>query len=155
MMRRNGILATAAGAAVLALAPATGLAPAADIESAAQAPRSGARYGGMTEEDKRISLRTSRTAIEIVAFRFDCVEAASGATSLQAIRLRRRDDGYSFKISARGIVSFSDEAPDENAAIAIRGRFSRSAKTVSGVLRVDAPRCDTGYVSWRATRRRG
>ena len=136
---------------MLALAP---FAPAADVEAAAvHAPRSGAKYGGITEENKRISLRISGRSVEIVAFRFACVETASGATSLQSLRLKRTRAGYRFKISTHGIVSYSDEAPDENAAMSIRGEFSRSAKTVSGRLRVDAPRCDTGYVRWRATRR--
>jgi hypothetical protein len=153
-MARTGILATAGGAAVLVLAAAAH-APATDLKrAAAKAPSSGARYGGLTAEGKRLMLRTSRGAVQIVGFRFECVDIASGATSLQSIRLRRDDAGYRFKISARGIVSFADEAPDENAAISIRGQFSRSAKTVTGLLRVDARRCDTGYVRWRAARRR-
>ena len=153
MMRRSAILGAATAAAALTLAAATALAPAAGLRSAAVQPPSKARYGGTTEEGKRLMLRTSRTAVEIVAFRFECVEAGSGATSLQALRLKRTEKGYRFKIATHGIVSYSDEAPDENAAISIRGQFSRSAKTVTGVLRVDAPRCDTGYVTWRATRR--
>ncbi len=154
MMRRTRILPAAMSAAVLVLVPAVALAPAADLRSAAvKAPKAGARYGGKTAEGKPISLRMAEREVEIVGFRFECGDAASGGTSLQSIRLRRDDDGYRFKIVSRGIVSFSDDAPDENAAVSIRGQFSRSAKTAAGVLRVDAPRCDTGYVRWRATRR--
>lgn len=151
-MRRLALLA---GLALVASIPVG--AGAASIEKASPtAPKSGTTYSGSTEEDERITLRIARRSIEIAAWRFRCGNKAIGITSLQALPLRYSETGYRFKLSTSGIVSYSDEQPDENAVIAFRGRFSRSAKTVTGLFRVKTKRChDTGYVEWRAKRRSG
>jgi hypothetical protein len=145
-MRRTALLAAAAVAAAL---PAG-----ADAVASPTLPKPGSTYSGVTEDDERITLRMSRKSIEIVGWRFRCGDDVSGITSLQSIPLRHSEDGYRFKLTTFGIVSYSDEQPDENARIAFRGRFSRSAKTVAGLFRAKTPRCgDTGYVEWRAKRR--
>ncbi len=149
-MRRTAVIATAVLAAALPLG-----AEAVTIEKASpKLPKS--TYSGTTEEDQRITLRISGKSIEIAAWRFRCGDRVIGITSLQSIPLRHSDDGYRFKLTTYGIVSYSDEAPDENARIAFRGQFSRTAKRVTGLFRLKSPRCgDTGYVEWRAKRRSG
>jgi hypothetical protein len=149
-MRRTTLIAAAALAASLPVG-----AGAATIERASPtAPKSGAGYSGKTEEGQRVTLRISGRSIEIAAWRFRCGDEVLGITSLEAILLRHSENGYRFKLTTNGIVSYSDEAPDENARIAFRGQFTRSARGVSGLFRVKTRRCgDTGYVEWRAKRR--
>ena len=117
------------------------------------APKSGAKYSGRTDQDRRLDLVISGKSVQIVAFDFACGRKAIARTGLQEIQLKHSAKGYRFGIVANGIVSYSDDEPDENAEIAIRGRFSRTAKTVVGVLRVETPRCHhTGPIEWRAKR---
>lgn len=149
MRRAIALAATALAAAVPVGAGA------ASIEKASPAPpKSGAQYSGVTEDDQPVTLVISGRSIQIAAFRFRCGNKAIASTSVQSIRLRYSDEGYRFKLATYGIVSYSDEQPDENGSIGFRGQFSRSAKTVSGRLRVKTPRCrDSGTVEWRAKRR--
>jgi hypothetical protein len=150
-MGSSRAMATLAVAALAAIPAAAG---AAQLQSATvKAPKSGAKYTGQTAHKLDLTLSISGKSVQIVAFQFACGRKTTASTSLQAIPLKRTDDGYRFKISTNGIVSYADQQPDENAAIAVRGLFSRSAKTVSGLLRVKTPRChDTGYVKWSAKR---
>jgi hypothetical protein len=139
-----------ATAATLAAGLAGGL-PAATGAATVKAPRSG-KYEGATTRKRPLTLYTTGKAIDLAAFQFDC-KATVGKGSLNDIRLRKSAKGYRFAIRARGSISFTDEGPDENAAIAISGRFSRDGKTVRGVLRVKSHRCgDTRKVRWSARR---
>ncbi len=151
-MRRPAQIAAVALAAAV---PAGAVA--ASIEKASpRAPKSGATYAGKTEEGERMTLRISGRSIEIAAWRFRCGDEVLGVTSLQSILLRHSENGYRFKLTTNGIVSYSDEAPDENGRVALRGQFTRSAKAVTGLFRVKTRRCrDTGYIEWRAKRRSG
>ena len=51
-----------------------------------------------------------------------------GRTSLNSIKLKKTPKGYAFAIKAHGIVSYSDNQDDENGAIDISGRFSRTGR---------------------------
>jgi hypothetical protein len=120
-----------------------------------KAPSSGAKYTGVTDDKQKVSLFPSGKAVQIVAFDFVCVGKVVGSTSLEAIKLTRTDLGYKFSIRAHGIVSYKDGKPDENAAISLSGRFSRSGKSVTGRLRVRSPRCrSTAFHDWHAAKRR-
>jgi hypothetical protein len=67
------------------------------------------------------------------------------------LRLTRR--GYAFAIRAHGNVSYSDDHPDENAAVDLSGSFTPAAFRARGHIRVNSPRCgDTGQVSFLAKR---
>jgi hypothetical protein len=113
-----------------------------------RAPKSGEYKGA----GGTLALYVSGKSIDLAAFAFDC-GAATGRTSLNAIPLKRTKRGYRFAIKANGNVTYSDDHPDENASVAIKGRFARSGKTVRGTFRVNSPRCaDTGDVRWRAKR---
>jgi hypothetical protein len=148
---RRGILII--GVALAVAAPA-GAAAAGIHKASPTAPKSRSTYSGTTEERERITLRISGRSIAIAAWRFRCRDEVLGITSLQSIRLRHSEDGYRFKLTTFGIVSYSDGAADENGRIAFRGQFSRSAKRVTGLFRVKTKRCgDSGYVEWRAKRR--
>jgi hypothetical protein len=117
-------------------------------------PSSGAKYTGVSDDRQKVSLFPSGKAVQIVAFDFVCVGKVVGSTSLEAIKLTRTDNGYRFSIRAHGIVSYKDGKPDENAAISLSGRFSRSAKSVTGRLRVRSPRCrSTSFHDWHAAKR--
>lgn len=141
-MRRSLVLT--ALVPVLAIA-----APAAGVT----APKSGAKYSGKTEQAHRIDLSVRGKSVEYVSFRFNCGRKAIGATGLQDIPLKRTSKGYRFEVDAHASMSFSDEQPDENAAVYVRGRFSGTARSVRGLVRVKSERChDTGYISWRAKR---
>jgi len=113
-------------------------------------PKSGT-YSGRTDEGRKLTLVISGGDVSYVAFRFDCGQGA-GATSLQSIRLVRSPAGYRFRLDAHASVTYSYNRPDENAAVLVEGRFSRTARSATGRLRVRTPRCDSGYVAWRAKR---
>jgi hypothetical protein len=132
-------------AALLALAAATAYAR-------VVAPRDGATYKGATAEHRQLSFVVSGRSIQIIAFGFDC-GAASAKTSLQDIKLKRGKSVYSFSTRSFANVTYSDDHPDENAAINIAGTFNRTARRVTGTLRVKTPRChDSGSVNWHAKR---
>jgi hypothetical protein len=141
-MRRNVLLLVMAAVLVMS-APAAGI----------TAPKSGAKYSGKTEQGHTIGLWIQRKSVEYISFRFNCGRKAIGATGLQSIPLKRTSKGYRFALDAHSSMSFSDDQPDENAAVSVRGRFSRTARTVEGLVRVKSERChDTGFISWRAKR---
>lgn len=137
-------------AATLALATAAAGSTAAGADRV-KAPRSGAKYSGVTGDRGKLTLYISGKSVQLVGFRFAC-DKIVGSTSLEAIKLKRSKTGYRFKINAHSSVTYSDNRPDQNAAVFIEGRFSRSAKHVAGRLRVGSPRCHTPYVKWRARR---
>lgn len=136
-------------------APLAGAGAASLEKAAVVAPKSGAKYAGTTAKKGKVTFIISGKSIEIFAFDFPCGrKPASGSSSIQSLPLKRTDDGYRFKVKASGIVSYSDAQPDENGTISVSGTFSRSAKTVSGLLRIKTRRChDTGDVRWSASRR--
>ena len=131
-------LATASALAALALAP---------LPAGGAPPRSG-QYTGSRHN---VVLLVSGRSIDLAAFSFRCGRL-SGRTSINAIRIRRRDGVYRFRIRTHGTVSFTDRTPDENAAIRFRGRFSSSGRSVRGVFRVVSRHCGTGYRRWSARR---
>jgi len=146
MARRRNRLASVAAALVVVVGPGAALAA-----TSVKAPPSGAKYSGTTEQEKRVTLQMSEKAVELLAFQFNCGRKAVGSTSVQSIPLTRSDRGYRLKVSTNGIVSYSDEQPDENAKITIRARFSRTAKTIAGWFQLQTPRChSSGTVEWRA-----
>jgi hypothetical protein len=99
-------------------------------------------------------LFVSRKNIDLAAFSFKCGKT-SGRTNLNDIDLRKTRKGYSFAIRAHGSVTYADNEPDENAAVDISGRFTRTGKRPAGHLRVKSPRCgDTGRLHWSAKRDR-
>ena len=119
-------------------------------QAGVRAPRSGSEYRSPPPED--VILRVSGRSVELVAMSFPC-KGAFGRTTLNDFRLKRTSRGYRFNADANGLVSYSDEAPDENARVHISGRFTKDARAVRGHIRVRSPRCgDTGYLKWRASR---
>jgi hypothetical protein len=118
-----------------------------------KAPKAGSGYSGPTERKGKVTLFVAdRKTVQLASIRFRCGEA-TGTTNLQDIRIKRTKRGYRFAIAAHGSVTFSDNRIDENAAISISGRFSRSAKGVRGSLRVRSPSCgSTGTLAWHARR---
>jgi hypothetical protein len=128
--------------------PATTAAAAASAAKV-KPPKSGSKFTGRPGE---ITAYISGRSIQLVAFSFKC-RSTSGATSLTSIPLRKTKRGYRFGIHANGIVTYADDHADENGAISISGRFSRTGKSVAGKLRVKTPRCgSTGQLNWRAAR---
>jgi hypothetical protein len=118
-----------------------------------KAPRS--NYAGTTEQKQPISLSVDRSNISIIAIRFACEGDVTGNTSAQDIKVKKTKRGYSFSIKTYGIASYSDGQGDDNAAINISGRFSPSAKSVKGTVKVGTHRCgSTGTTVWSARRSR-
>jgi hypothetical protein len=125
------------------------LALATSAGAAVKRPRSGSLYQGAGRD---VVMQIAGKSIELIAFSFPC-DGTSGRVSLNAIRLRRSGRGYGFYSASHGLVTYKDEAPDENATVRIRGLFTRDAKRVRGRFRVITPRCgNTGRLRWRATR---
>jgi hypothetical protein len=155
-MRRTPAIAFAAvlAATAVAVLAASAAEPRAALAAAAvKAPKSGAKYTGQTAQGHPIELVIQRKSVYYISFRFACGRKAIAATGLQDIPLRRTSKGYRFAIDAHSSMSFSDDQPDENAAVSVKGRFSRTARTVEGSARVRSERChDTGSISWRAKR---
>jgi hypothetical protein len=109
-------------------------------------------YSGPTEQQRKLGLHVSGTTIDVAAIAFRC-GGATGRTVLNDVHMRRTWRGFAFDISAHGSVTYSDGYPDENAAIDLAGRFTRSGFRASGRLSVTAPRCGgTGRVDWTAKR---
>jgi hypothetical protein len=128
-------------AAVLAAMPATAAA------ATVKAPKSGSSYE--SGPPFSVLVQISGRSVEIAAFNFGCKDVF-GRTSVNDFRLKRTEKGYRFHAAAKAIASYSD-GTDENVSVRFSGRFSRSAKTVRGHLRVKSTRCsDTGYFRWRA-----
>ncbi|HEX8066156.1 MAG TPA: hypothetical protein VF520_06485 [Thermoleophilaceae bacterium] len=158
---RPSARATAAAVALAIAAASQALAPAAADTSELRAarvvaPESDSRYVGKTEEGRTIQLSISARTIQVIGWDFECGRKAIARASVQGIPIKYSAKGYRFKISTGGIVTYLDGEPDENARVAIRGRFSPGARAVTGLLRVKTPRChDTGYLKWSAKRRSG
>jgi len=113
-----------------------------------KAPKSGTYTG----YPGAMTLYVSGKSLSLVAFSFKCGEA-KGRTSLNDVKLKKTKKGYAFSIKAHGNVTYSDEQPDENGAVNLSGRFSKTGKSSAGVFRVKTPRCgSTGDVKWRAFR---
>jgi hypothetical protein len=112
-------------------------------------------YAGPTEQARKLGLSLSGETIELAVIAFNCGDA-TGHTVLNDVAMRRTRRGFAFDISAHGSVTYSDDYPDENAAIDLSGRFTRSGSKASGRLRVKPPRCDgNSWVGWAAERERG
>jgi len=113
-----------------------------------KAPKSGTYTGypgGMT-------LYVSGKSLSLAAFSFKCGQV-HGRTSLNDIRLKKTKNGYTFSVKTHGNVTYTDDHPDENAAVRMSGRFSKTGKSSAGTFRVRTPRCgSTGDVKWRAFR---
>jgi hypothetical protein len=134
----------------LALALVLAFTATAAAATTVRAPRSGSEYRSGAPFD--VVMRISGRSVEILAISFPCGEA-SGRTSLNDFRLKRTAKGYRFNADAHGLVSYSDEAADENAEVHVSGRFAPDAKTVRGHVRVESKRCgSTGDLRWRAAR---
>jgi hypothetical protein len=115
-----------------------------------KAPKSGQYDGGARGKD--VTLFISGKSVQIMAFSFAC-GGGEGRTSLNDVNLKKTKKGYKFGVSAHGSVTFSDDRPDENAAVAVSGLFTRDGKRASGTFRVKAPRChDTGSIKWKVKR---
>ena len=133
---------------VLALTLA--LPAAAGSATTVKAPKSGSEYRSGPPSD--VFMRISGRSVEILALSFPCGEV-TGRTSVNDFRLKRTSKGYRFNADANGLVGYSDEAADENAAVHVSGRFALDAKTVRGHVRVTSRRCGaTGDLKWRAAR---
>ena len=144
MARRTAALAVA----TLALALVAGAADGAK-RPPVKAPKSGSQY---STKSGRVALYISGKSIQLAFIEFKCGQT-TGKTNLNAIKLKKTSTGYGFTIKTHGNVTYSDEQPDENAAVKMSGKFSRDAKTVKGFYRVTSPRCGgTGDVHWKASR---
>jgi hypothetical protein len=138
-MRRLLLVIAVAALVVPAAVPAA---------TAPRAPKSGSTYTNGAPSS--VFMRISGRSVEIVAISFPCGDA-SGRASLNDFRLKRTSKGYRFNADANGLVSYSDEAPDENGTVHVSGRFEMDAKRVRGHIRVKTPRCgNTGDLKWRA-----
>jgi hypothetical protein len=133
----------------LALSVALLLVPASSAAAAPVKAPSGT-YAGSPGE---IMLAVSRTSISIAAFAFPC-RSTRGRTALNDVPVKRTRKGFRFSIRAHGSASFEDGSPDNNVAIELRGRFSRTAKSVRGVFRVTGAGCRTGDIAFTALRSR-
>ena len=135
---------------LIVLALALALPAAAGSATSVRAPKSGSEYRSGPPFDA--VMRIAGRSVEILALSFPCGEV-TGRTSLNDFRLKRTSKGYRFNADANGIVSYSDEGPDENAAVHVSGRFALDARTVRGHVRVTSKRCGaTGDLKWRAAR---
>jgi hypothetical protein len=151
-------LVVLAAVATLGAAPVAPLAGTADVAQRITPPKARADYSGRTDERKKLTLSVaSRASVEIVAIEFACGRV-TGRTSLQDIEIRkpsRNERAYRFGIRAYALVGYSDDRRDENGRVVVQGRFSRTAKTAEGWLRVESRRCgSSGKVDWRARERR-
>jgi hypothetical protein len=125
--------------------------PRAAVAAVARAPRSG-RYTGRAGGRPGLLLYVTGRSVSIVAFPFACGRV-TGRTSLSDMVIRRVAGRYRFALRAHSIVSYSDERPDQNATVEIRGTFSRLGTAASGTLRVKSSRCgDRRDVPWSARR---
>jgi hypothetical protein len=116
-----------------------------------KAPKSGATFNGGTAQHRKLFLKISGKSVQIVAFKFNCRAALTGNTSLTDIPLTKGKTGYKFAISAHSSATYSDDF-NQNVSIDISGKFNRTAKRVSGALRVKGPHCgDTGSRKWYAS----
>lgn len=100
-------------------------------------------------------LLVSGRSIDLAAFAFQCGKV-TGRTNLNSIAIRKRRGRYRFAIRAHGSVTYSDDHPDENAAVRFSGHFTPRATRAFGSFRVKTPRCGgTGAVDWSARHQAG
>jgi hypothetical protein len=146
----NGVLTLKSAPAKAAHAKASSPRAAA-ASSKVKRPNSG-KYSGRSAERRPVTLYVSGQSIQLIAFSFACGKT-DGLTSLSEIALKKSKKGYKFFVKARGIVSYSDGADDQNGTIILKGRFGRTGKAAIGTFRVKTKRCgDTGAVKWSAKR---
>jgi hypothetical protein len=145
-MEPKHLRALGAGLAVAAVILATASGP------SAAATRVKAPNGTYSGGPGKLTLLASGKSIDLAAFSFKC-RATTGRTSLNGIKLKKTKKGYTFSIKTHGSVTYADDHADENAAVDMSGRFSRSGKSAVGYLRVKSPHCgNTGSIKWRARR---
>ena len=100
-------------------------------------------------------MRASGDSIEIIAFNFPCRKhpKAHGRTSLNDIPLKKRDEGYKFSIKLYGIVTYSNNHPDQNGVTSISGQFGPKANSAHGRFQTSTRYCGpTGKLKWSASR---
>jgi hypothetical protein len=103
---------------------------------------------------RTVELRVSSRSIDLAAFTFKC-RATTGRISLNALRLKKTRRGWRLPATRIfGSATYADDHPDENARVDVSGRFSSTARSARGTLRVKSPHCgDTGARDWSARRR--
>ena len=139
MTRLTRVAATTA--LLCALVPAA--APAGAVERPA---------GTYTGDDGRVTLRVAGGRIAIAALEFPC-RATSGRVSFDDIRLVRKRGHWRFSLLIYGNITYADDHPDENGRFRFSGRFSPSARRVTGRLSARSPYCGRRPArSWSAAR---
>lgn len=136
-------------AMALALVASLMLALVAGAEAKVRAPKGD--YTG----PRQLFMRVSDKTIDIIAFNFPCNKhpGVRGRTSLNAIPLRRTDDGYKFSTKQFGIVTYSNNRPDQNGVTSISGQWGRKGGFVRGRFQSSTRYCGpTGKLEWKANR---
>ena len=149
---KTGQTGTILGAVVvcaLALSACSGNDP--DDAGMPKRPIDGYHYNGATDQSLPMTFSAYGMTVPLFEATFACEGAVVAKTSLEAIAIRKSEDGYSFTVSANSLVGYSDEAPDENGTIVVSGNFAHDAATASGDFRIETSRCASGKVTWEAT----
>jgi hypothetical protein len=135
------------GGGIVAAVCAAALVPAA-IARPVAAPPSGSVYEGSPGQ---VAIAVSGPRLSLVAFGFRCT-GTRGRTSLNDVPVVWRRNRYRFAVRTHGNVTFANGRTDENAAVRLSGRFSRTTRSIRGRFRVRSRHCHTGYVYWTARR---
>jgi hypothetical protein len=103
-------------------------------------------------------MRISDKTIEIAGFNFPCPKhpKAHGRTSLTSIPLKKTDKGYKLSSKEYGIVSYSNNSPDQNGVTSISGQFGPRGGFVRGRFLTTTRYCGaTDKLDWKANRTKG
>lgn len=120
--------------------------------AAARAAKVKRPIGMFTGRPGKIEIYAGNRSLDLFAFSVKCGDGSARA-GLNAIQLKKTRRGYRFAIKANASFTYSDGHPDQNGSVSLSGRFSRTGKSVKGVLRAKTPHCgDSGRVEWRAAR---
>jgi hypothetical protein len=119
--------------------------PAAASDQKVKVPKDGTWTGS-----RKTVMSVSGKSIDLLAFNFPC-RKTKGRTSLNAIALKRTDEGYKFRIRAHGNVSYQNEHRDQNGAVSMSGQFNRKGTKVTGHFQVSTRYCgSTAKLDWSA-----
>ncbi|HWT92303.1 MAG TPA: hypothetical protein VN238_04855 [Solirubrobacteraceae bacterium] len=126
----------------LALSVAAGPAAAAEVRK----PRAGTTYTG---SPGKVELTVGTSGLDLVAFSVRCGTTTARA-ALNGVALKRTRRGYALAFRGRAGFTYADDEDGANGSVTLTGRFSTTAKSARGTVRVRVARCGTRTLRWTA-----
>jgi hypothetical protein len=109
-------------------------------------PRAGTTFTG---SPGRVELAVGASGLDLVAFSVRCGKTTA-RTALNGVALTRTRRGYELAFRGRAGFTYADDDGGADGSVTLAGRFSTTARSASGTIRVRLARCGTRQVRWTA-----